>query len=420
MDINIPDIEIVSFRDFSPEIKKTRYSIHYLHSYPAQLIPHIPYYFLDKYSRKNKVMRVFDPFCGTGTVLVEAYKRNIDSIGVDINPIATLISKVKTTILNPCILENTLILIKNQFEKEIYNEFYLPIFDNLEFWFEKTHIIDLARLKAVILEIESEDLRNFFLVTYSSIIKDVSKADPKISVPVMPNKKTDIKNKKTDAKNKNVFDIFYNKAKINIKIMENFYNLYSNNRAKIKIITDDILNIKYKYKNIDMVITSPPYISAQKYMRSTRLEAYWLDYGKNKQTDIDKNTIGSERISRKESKNIIYTKYNDLDNQIERIFNINPDRAAIVSKYFISMKKTLNYLYEVLVSNGSFILIIGNNTVVKEKIPTSNYIMELAIETGFDVKRIMRDEIRNRGLMTTRNKTAGLIDYEWVIEMIKP
>jgi hypothetical protein len=202
--------------------------------------------------------------------------------------------------------------------------------------------------------------------------------------------------------------------------MENFYNLYSNNRAKIKIITDDILNIKYKYKNIDMVITSPPYISAQKYMRSTRLEAYWLDYGKNKQTDIDKNTIGSERISRKESKNIIYTKYNDLDNQIERIFNINPDRAAIVSKYFISMKKTLNYLYEVLVSNGSFILIIGNNTVVKEKIPTSNYIMELAIETGFDVKRIMRDEIRNRGLMTTRNKTAGLIDYEWVIEMIKP
>ncbi|MEM0385786.1 MAG: DNA methyltransferase, partial [Nitrososphaeria archaeon] len=81
-----------NFRDFT-----TQYLTHTFHPYPARFIPQIPLSFIKLFTKENET--VLDPMCGSGTTLVEAFLNNRNSIGNDFNPLATLITKVKTTLI---------------------------------------------------------------------------------------------------------------------------------------------------------------------------------------------------------------------------------------------------------------------------------------------------------------------------------
>ena len=73
----------------------TKEMTHCFHSYPAMMIPQVARRIIENYGKDKDVL--FDPYCGTGTSLVEANIQNINAIGTDVNPLARLISKAKTT-----------------------------------------------------------------------------------------------------------------------------------------------------------------------------------------------------------------------------------------------------------------------------------------------------------------------------------
>lgn len=68
-------------------------SVRELHPYPARFIPEIPRQALALLSVNGPVL---DPFCGSGTTLAEAQRCGLAATGVDLNPIACLISSVRT------------------------------------------------------------------------------------------------------------------------------------------------------------------------------------------------------------------------------------------------------------------------------------------------------------------------------------
>ena len=78
-----------------PEMERTKH-VHRLHPYMGKFIPQLVEIFLRKYRPKF----VYDPFCGSGTTLVEANALGIDSTGTDISVFNTLLSKVKTAEYN--------------------------------------------------------------------------------------------------------------------------------------------------------------------------------------------------------------------------------------------------------------------------------------------------------------------------------
>lgn len=80
-----------TFRDVS-----TQKHTHGIHLYPARMHPEIARRVIAKYSRPGDV--VFDPFMGSGGVLLESILHGNNAAGLDINPLAVLISKVKTTV----------------------------------------------------------------------------------------------------------------------------------------------------------------------------------------------------------------------------------------------------------------------------------------------------------------------------------
>jgi DNA modification methylase len=98
---------------FSDKTRKdTAYITHGYHRYPAKFIPQIVSRLAEKYTKEGDF--VVDPFGGCGTTLVESKVMGRPSIAVDINPVATLITKAKATPINPQKIEKEFLIFKNK------------------------------------------------------------------------------------------------------------------------------------------------------------------------------------------------------------------------------------------------------------------------------------------------------------------
>jgi len=91
-------IEVLNKIDWDFKYFTTQYLTHTFHSYPARFIPQIPLTFIKLFTKEEET--VLDPMCGCGTTLIEALLNNRNSIGNDFNPLASLITKVKTTLID--------------------------------------------------------------------------------------------------------------------------------------------------------------------------------------------------------------------------------------------------------------------------------------------------------------------------------
>lgn len=398
---------LVNFKQICSDYQRNYYT-NLIHSYPAKMYGPIAQSLICIYAKKGDT--ILEPYCGTGTVLMQAKLYGMSSIGIDINPLACLIAKVKTSNLNVHKLREEAIKLfysinKNNLDIEI------PAFENRDYWFEKKNQKDLARILYGIKKISNIKYKNFFLVCFSSIIRKASNADPEIKPPVKTKKMLELME---DGKKIDVIEEFKNNVNLNLKRLERFC-LDCDKSANVKIINDDFKNVDIPNETIDLVITSPPYIGSQKYIRSTRLELLWLNLVKSKKLrDLDYKTIGTEGIL---SRDIMIDKLgiSQVDRLIKNITKIDKRRAYMVYKYFFDMEKCIQRIYRILKNEKYFILVIGDNTVRGYSIPTHRILSEIMIRNGFKKDKILRDKIKYRGFMKKRHCTAGIIDYEWIL-----
>jgi len=418
--------------------------MHYFHYYPGRIFPYISFYLLSISPFKNINGTLLDPFAGSGTILLESVinpfaKR--DALGVEINPIGRLISKVKTTFINIEEINKLTINLKKMFDSNEGKK-YAPNFNNINLWFSQTAKQQLSNLKYAIdkLEVTSE-YKDFFWLSFSSIIRKVSKADPYIPPPVVLKLKkyqnTSIKYHKLKkhlefAENPNVWDIF--EETVNNNIQKLGLILKELNSKKAEIIWDDARSIQignlteqgklYKENSkplpansVGLIFTSPPYLTAQKYIRTSRLELLWLGYSEEEVSKIDKISIGTEKINSKiEIKEI---GVQSIDKLVFEVFSRSKIRGIMVYEYFKNMSQALKEMYRVLKPGGYAILVMGDNSVLGNKIGTYRLIANEAVTQGFTLIGILKDEIRSRSMITKRNGTGGLIKDEYVIFLKK-
>lgn len=420
----------VNFRSLVSILSSPDRATHLIHPYPAKLLMHIPYFFFNNNITGFNSETTVDPFCGSGTVLLESQIAGKKSFGIDVNPLAMMISEVKTEKyslsklinFNQTISEN----LSNKTKNEIQNE------EQLNYWFTESVKKQLANLLQSINIISNPKYKKFFYICFSNCIKKVSLADLKISVPVKLNMEkysnsessSSIVSKRIkELENVNVFDKFNEIVKTNIKRVKNLNELRIN-EGEVNLIPGDTRKIslgkstinKIKESSIDLVITSPPYAGAQKYVRATKLSLLWLNIAdKSELKNLDMNTIGRENYPTKDYANLIGSSIVHADKLFKEIFKINPLRAHIASNYLNEMRVSLKEIFNMLKPEGHLIIIIGNNYICGKEFRTQEYISHILKTMGLTLLFVLIDDIKSYGLMTKRNKTANIISREYIL-----
>jgi tRNA G10 N-methylase Trm11 len=419
----------VSFKKKLKHLNSSDRYTHLIHTYPAKLLMHIPYFFLNNSVFSKKGDYVLDPFCGTGTVLLESILANRKALGADANPLARLIANVKTEKQNYKELRKHLTNIIYRSKK--YDFAPIPEVVNINHWFPKKTQKNLAKILKAIKGLKDEKIRSFFLVCFSNCVKKVSYADPRIAVPVKinPERFKDDINKYNGTKKYlkkieqiDVFDKFKSISLLNIERL-NTLNKEVEKKFKAKVISNDARKLtssikskrKLKDNSVQLIITSPPYAGAQKYIRSSSLNLGWTEMADAFELlELDKKNIGREnyKISELEIK---LTGINKADSLIKQIFLIDKIRAKIIAQYLIDMKSAIDESIRVLKKGGYFVLIVGNNKVCNKEFNTQKYLTEVVEKKGLTLIFKLIDDIKSYGLMTKRNKTADIISREWVL-----
>lgn len=422
----------VSFRDLVYWVPYSDSLTHYIHSYPAKLLKHIPIFFINSsYILPEKNSVVLDPFCGTGTVLLESIVSGHNALGCDSNPIARLIAEAKTKVIHPDDLElefRKVIARAKRFRKGSD----LKVI-NADLWFPERTKNNLAKLIRSIDDVENIDVRNFLKVTFSNIVKKVSYSDPRLSVPVRLKEEKYSKEKKEKVvahlekiQHADVYHVFQTHFQENLKRLTKLIETGTQSEAKIigsdaRKVTADLDSPEIiPDESVDLVLTSPPYAGAQKYIRSSSLSLGWLGFCQETTLrDIEKENIGREHYSKCEYINLKKTGHFEIDAVLHEIWSINPLRAHICGNYLLEMREAIQECYRVLKNGRYCIIVIGNNEVCKMQFETRRFLQIISEKIGFTTELLLVDSIRSRGLMTKRNKTASMINSEWVLVLRK-
>ena len=385
---------------------------HGLHKYPAKFFPELPRWLIKRYSKQGDL--VLDPFSGSGTSNIEALLANRHSVGLDVDPFSRFISKVKSTPLN----EQELEISKKALIKSILDyhpskilESDIPVFPYRDNWFDKEIILELAYIKKIIESLEANyDIKDFFRVCFSSIIRGTSNADNNCTRTVI-RKKLNKQIYPADALKK-----FAETMLMNIPKMIEFSQLYPSNIDITFPVNMDAKNIQYPANHFDLAVTSPPYVNAVDYPRTHQLELYWLGFLNGSLTPLKKQHVGTESVSSKDYSNLHKINVKEADIIIANIYKKDKRRAYIAYKYLEDIKKNLQEVYRVLKHNGRYIVVVGNNKIREELFENWKYIMELAKQIGFEVETYFGSEIIKHFIKVPRGER---INTDWILVLKK-
>jgi 16S rRNA G966 N2-methylase RsmD len=167
--LNIGDMSL-AFHEV-PERERTKH-VHRLHPYLGKFIPQLVAYFLSRYFEPGQA--VLDPFSGSGTTLVEASERGIDSVGVEISEFNVMISRVKLAEYDIPAMEKDVLDISRRTAEFSAREFpgrkgarleREPKGEGgyLETWFAPRSLGEILYFRDLIAEYENQDLLKVLL-----------------------------------------------------------------------------------------------------------------------------------------------------------------------------------------------------------------------------------------------------------------
>ncbi len=375
---NLIQSKEIKYKDISWDFRKdfTKYSNHGFHTYPAMMIPQVARRLIGAYGKNAKVL--LDPFVGSGTALLEAtlHSNFQKAYGIDINPLALLISKVKITPIDSKILweEYHQLMEKCTDDKKAVNfsqkQIERPNFPNIDFWFKPQVITDLAIIRKNILEVKNKDVKNFFLVAFSETVRDVSNTRNReyklyrMSPEMMKRHKPD------------TISIFREKLKENVTSMQDYFEGYNKN-CRVKLLAEDTRKVtSIQDEEVDLIVTSPPYGDSRTtvaYGQFSRLALQWIGYDQKTVLGIDKTSLGGIP-----TKDLIHDLGSPtLRETLQKIADVDPIRARDVLSFYVDFDKCVQELHKKKKKGAFLCFVVGNRTVKGVQIPTDEIILEL-------------------------------------------
>lgn len=396
-----------SFRELVHWIKVGERATHYLHTYPGKLLPQIAHFFLAAKAWIPPNGLVLDPFSGTGTVVLEAVLSGRSACYADVNPLAREITAAKVTPIETSKIRSA---IKSLSDRLIeVSSAPVPNVVNIDKWYRPEVRDELARLVYCIDQDPDPVARLAFRIAFSATARKASRANARFSVPVV------------DKSSTGSYDVaagFLSQIEANISRYEALLGALPK-RAIVSCAGDDARSLRSLTRShceesqkplpnasVDAVITSPPYLSAQKYVRASSLSLGWLGYAKKSNLkEFEDKLIGREHFRVAATLKIRETPLDSANNLILNVAKINRLRATICASYINEMDEAIAEMYRVLKPSGKLVIVVGDNTVCGFNFETTRFISELCIRAGFVKTLCLVDSIKSRAL--TMNRKGG-------------
>lgn len=380
---------------------------HGIYSYPAKFIPHVPRWAIRKFSRPGEA--VLDPFCGSGTTLVEAKLLGRRSLGVDFSPMAQLLTRVKTTPLQRAEIGAAISRALARWRQ--LREPPAPFVTNETHWFSPEASACLSRLAAAVGEEADARLRDFLRLCVAAMVRRLSFADDQQIFP----ERTAFSTHLPAADDESVEGVFHAIANRWTAGLEEFA-LACDHGARAEIIGTDARAIPLPDESVDLAVTSPPYVNAMDYVRVHKLEMFWLGLlgSTEEKAALDATQIGTERVPRGEWRDLHLTGLPLADEEIRGLHAADPKRAHVLYRYLGDMGANLRETRRVLKAGGRYIVVIGGNTIRKRFVPTYDLLRELAESEGLQPEDRFFYVLRHRFMRIPRSDHSGLIKTDCV------
>jgi site-specific DNA-methyltransferase (cytosine-N4-specific) len=373
------DADLGQFFSRLDECRDKTPHVHGLHPYPAKFIPHIPRALIRALARPGDV--VLDPMCGSGTTLVEAAISGHSSVGVDLNPIATLVSRAKVANLSADdrlalrAVVATLHAAGNDAAAGRLPEATVPEFHNRDKWFAPNVSAEIAYAKSLITSSLDNAPRDVALCALSSVLVAVSNQESETRWCAKPR----------DARDGTALAKIATKLADTVERIDAYQSLRP---APVEVYTADALAIPLEDGTVGTVITSPPYANSHDYYLYNKLRMFWLG---EDVAHVQRNEIGSR--------------------------NRHSDMKETIDTYALSMSQVLRECRRVTLNGGTLAIVVGDSVIRRELFDMSEIYNALAESAGFVHEQAHRFGHRRfnasfqRGFGTKRQKDTHVLVY---------
>ena len=359
----------------------TASGIHKISAYPATMVPDMQYELINLIkSEDSSIANILDPFHGSGTTLVEGEKNNLSPIGIDINPLANLITKVKLQGVNKQYIHLANKKIE-QFLKNSDSEFDKHYFYNIEKWYRQDFILTFSKIRCAIQREKYRYVRQYYWVCLINILKKYSNTRSSTF-------KLHIKEQSSIEAMKNHIIIDFLKS---INVYFQYLPDYSRNKKiNLQIGKSEEILFEMKNNSVDLIVTSPPYgdnSTTVTYGQYSMLPIYWIDrkdlevFSENlidNYSSIDSNSLGGTGKRNKQKHQSHYLS--------EYLESISQDKRKKVENFIIDYLEVMAQMGRVLKKDKRIVLTLGDRRVDNKVVPLSSITQEYFENNGFELE----------------------------------
>lgn len=354
----------------------TKEYTHGYHTYPAMMIPQVCRTLINDYRPEGRFSLVFDPYMGSGTTLVESKVAQVNSIGTDLNPLARLMAKVKTTHYDENQVVDQLASIMttciSYAEDKVKNVNFDRI-SNYSFWYSPEVLLKLSYLSQLICELDSN--QDFFNLVLAETVRETS------FTRNGEFKRFRMKEESIQKFNPDVFKLFEQKSQRNIQGLKRFNMLEKGKEADIYDfnttfgIPVDVIG----EGDVDMVVTSPPYGDSRTtvaYGQFSRWANEW--FGFENAANLDSLLMGGKKTCLEDfvTESISDTLFKIREADEKRYFEV----VSFLNDYWHSIRNVAKSIRE----GGVACYVVGNRTVKGFQIDLDYFTAEMFEKCGFE------------------------------------
>lgn len=400
--------------------QQTRYSVHCWHEYKGRFNPQVVHGILNGFFDRSAL--VLDPFCGSGTTLVECAHKGITAIGTDLNPFSVFLSRAKIAALrtNPAHLANSARTLLEGRQHAVPCPDRTPEQSRyLAAWFPPETLAELEAWRQTVLTELPPSHRAPFLCLISDLLRDYSLQEP--SDLRIRRRYSPFPAESLRSALQRKIDTCLSSATAAAAVLGRISGTQEARLASAEYPQ------RFRGQKFDGIVTSPPYATALPYIDTQRLSLIWLGLIEpDSIADTEESLIGAREALKGELAELtgqLAVRVNGLPASVTgliRSIASNHDdhdgfrrRAvpALLYRYFRRMKQCLAAMRDSVRQNGTAVLVVGTNrTTAGGKtilIPTPELLAEVGMSVGWQVREIVPLETYQRYGMHSKNAVQG-------------